>query len=92
MDLEAMSVGLIGKSVVEEQGDPDAEATGMILDPALMNGSAAVAKTGGSLEADKHDLMVLKEKYGDKVVIRANEAEVMNALTGSYVRVRASFL
>lgn len=40
------------------------------------------------LEAEKHDLMLLKDKYGDKVVMRASEAEVMNTLTGSYVRVR----
>lgn len=43
------------------------------------------------LEAEKHDLMLLKDKYGDKVVMRASEAEVMNTLTGSYVRVRPNF-
>jgi hypothetical protein len=43
------------------------------------------------LEAEKHDLMLLKDKYGDKVVMRASEAEVMNTLTGSYVRVRPHF-
>lgn len=93
VDLEAMSVGLLGaQKKVSEVGDGETE--GEVLDPALTLGDAAAAKgnadTGSSeLEAEKHDLMALKEKYGDKVVIRANDAEVMNALTGSYVRVRS---
>lgn len=41
------------------------------------------------LETEKYDLMLLRDKYGDKVVMRASEAEIMNVLTGSYVRVRA---
>ncbi|KAJ9090951.1 hypothetical protein QFC20_007781 [Naganishia adeliensis] len=47
---------------------------------------AAPVPEASDLDADKYDLMLLKEKYGDKVVMRASEDEIMNALTGSYVR------
>lgn len=98
VDLEAMSVELLGKKSPEEpaiagvgEAEGGLEGEGM-LDPALTLGEAVAAATtakDSELEAIKYDLMALKDTYGDKVVMRASDAEVMNALTGSYVRVRA---
>lgn len=86
VDLQVMSVGLIGKGA-PPRAEAEAEAEGeAVLDPALLT-SGEAGKTS-ELEVDTHDLMALKDRYGDKVVLRASEAEVMNALTGSYVRVR----
>ena len=88
VDLKVMSVGLIRKGVAPQRAEGEAEGEGeAVLDPALT--SEGAGKTS-ELEVDKHDLMALKERYGDKVVLRASEAEIMNALTGSYVRVRLS--
>jgi hypothetical protein len=95
VDLEAMSVELLGKRdepVIIQEGDAEGEGE-VVVDPALTLGEAVAAATKDSeLEGIKYDLMSLKERYGDKVVMRASDAEVMNALTGSYVRVRSRFL
>ncbi|KAJ9113697.1 hypothetical protein QFC22_006006 [Naganishia vaughanmartiniae] len=48
--------------------------------------SAGAPATSNIPESEKYDLLLLKEKYGDKVVLRASESMIMNALTGSYVR------
>lgn len=55
---------------------------------AIKTNATAVTPASGIPESEKADLMLLKEKYGDKVVLRASESMIMNALTGSYVRVR----
>ncbi|KAJ9096859.1 hypothetical protein QFC21_005132 [Naganishia friedmannii] len=67
---------------------PTSAAKNTSTEPAAVATTPATQTTppGGIPESEKHDLMLLKEKYGDKVVLRASESMIMNALTGSYVR------